>query len=109
MLRRAVVFLAAVAAASAFSLAPAGISQPYRGSNTRHARAGIKMMDAGGANYAVDLLAAAPGIAALAVLIDRGNQKASALTVAAEGVFVICELLTIADPHTQGHQQFAFI
>ena len=102
MLRRPVLFLCAVAAASAFSLAPAGIARPLRGSNTRHAGAKIKM-DAGGVNVAVDFLAAAPGIAALAVLVDRGNQKTSAPTVAAEGVFVICELLVprrVTDSHT---------
>ena len=70
-----VAFLSAVAAASAFSVAPSGLSLRSHGSNARPVRTEIKMMDA---NSASQILFAAPGIAALAVMIDRKKESDAA-------------------------------
>ena len=84
-MRKTIVFLGAVASASAFTASPAGLGLRRPGASAtataRPLRAGatsVKMMD----SAVLDILAAAPGIAALAALASREGALGGA-TIAA--------------------------
>ena len=102
-MRKTIVFLGAVASASAFTASPAGLALRQPGPSAmatarpllRKGATSVKMMD----SAILDVLAAAPGIAALAALASREGALGGA-TAAAAPLFSHLSPLT---PHPSIH------